>query len=80
MGATKEVYSKDGQHIASEPDWKARGQAHQQVLDLAGVIPSRNALPAPEKPPKDEPIPEWARPLVAKTIRVKPSPPDQPVS
>lgn len=67
LEATETVYDK-GVLIGTRPDWKARLKASQQVLDLAGVIPSRNA-PAPEpQPTKDEPIPEWARPLVAKDV------------
>lgn len=71
LEAEEQVYDKLGQLVGSRPDWKARLKATQQVLDLAGVIPSRNA-PAPEpKPTKDEPIPEWARPLVAKDVTPK---------
>lgn len=68
LEATEEVYDKVGQHVATRPDWKARLKATQQVLDLTGVIPSRNAAEPDQKPTKDEPVPEWARPLVAKDV------------
>lgn len=68
LEATEEVYDKVGQHVATKADWKARLKASQQMLDLAGVIPSRNAVAPETKPTKDEPIPEWARPLVAKDV------------
>lgn len=67
LEATEPVYSKDGQLLGEKPAWNARMKATQQVLDLAGVIPSRNA-PTPEKPPAEDKVPEWARPLVAKDV------------
>lgn len=68
LEATVEVYDKVGTHVATVPDWKARLKATQQVLDLTGVIPSRNAVEPEKAPTKDEPVPEWARPLVAKDV------------
>lgn len=68
MEAMVEVYSRSGELVAKVPDWRSRLKATQQILDLAGVIPSRNAPEAPTEKPKEEPVPEWARPLLARDV------------
>lgn len=68
LEATEPCYSAKGDYLGEKPAWNARARFTQQLLDLSGVIPSRNAQPSIGKVSVNVPTPDWAKPASAKVI------------
>jgi len=70
LEATDPVYSPQGVYLGEKPNWNARSRFTSQILDLAGVIQSRNAGPSIGKVQVTVPTPDWAKPA-PKSVEAK---------